>query len=66
MTARLELRLGDKLARDLEEFAANSDTTKTEIIKRALALYSLARLEKEGGKRLYFREDGVEKELVAL
>lgn len=66
MSARLELRLGDKLASDLEELAADSDTTKTEIIKRALTLYSFARAEKSRGKSLFIRDEGIEKELVAL
>jgi hypothetical protein len=63
---RLELRLGDKLSADLKELAAKNETTKTEIIKRALALYSLASVENDKGARVFIRDAVSERELIAL
>jgi hypothetical protein len=63
---RLELRLGDKLSADLKELAAKNETTKTEIIKRALALYSWASVENDKGTRIFLRDSVSERELIAL
>ena len=40
--ARLELRINQDLASDLEAFAQSSSTSKSEIIRRALTLYARA------------------------
>jgi predicted DNA-binding protein len=61
MTSRLELRLSDTAAQNLENFAEESGTTKAEIIRRALTLYALA---KDSG--LYTRKDGVEQRILVL
>jgi predicted transcriptional regulator len=63
---RLELRLGDKLSADLKELAAKNETTKTEIIKRALVLYSWASVENDKGTRIFLRDSVSERELIAL
>ncbi|MFN7740730.1 MAG: ribbon-helix-helix protein, CopG family [Cyanobacteriota bacterium] len=63
---RLELRLGDKLSADLKELATKNETTKTEIIKRALALYSWASVENDKGTRIFLRDSVSERELIAL
>lgn len=61
MPSRIELRLSDTAAQNLEAFAEESSTTKAEIIRRALTLYALAQ---NGG--LYTRQDGVEQRIVVL
>ncbi len=61
MPSRLELRLSDTAAQNLETFAEQSSTTKAEIIRRALTLYALA---KDGG--LYSRQDGVEQRILLM
>ena len=65
--ARLELRINQDLASDLEAFDQSSATSKSEIIRRALTLYALARDEQQRGRHLAFVKDGhVEREVVAL
>lgn len=68
MSTRLELRISEDLAQDLDTFARKSSTTKTEIVRRAMMLYALARAENENGRKLGFlTPDGkVEREVVAL
>lgn len=68
MSTRLELRINEDLAQDLENFARKSSTSKTEIIRRAMTLYALARAENENGRKIGFlTPDGkVEREVVAL
>ena len=64
---RLELRINQDLASDLEAFTQSSATSKSEIIRRALTLYALARDEQQRGRHLAFVKDGqVEREVVAL
>ena len=65
--ARLELKINDELARDLEKFAKTSGTTKSEIFRRALTLYAVALEEKQKGRQIGFgREGKIEREVVGL
>jgi metal-responsive CopG/Arc/MetJ family transcriptional regulator len=65
--ARLELKINDELARDLEAFAKESGTSKSEIFRRALTLYAVAREEKKSGRQMGFGKDGrIEREIIAL
>jgi hypothetical protein len=65
---RLELRLGERLAQDLDELADIKETTKTEIIKRALHFYARANIPNEEGKRarVLLEVDGLQQEIVSL
>lgn len=59
--ARLEVRLSDQVNERLEALAAAEGLTKTDVFRRALALYMLAKKQELAGARLQFaRGDQVE------
>lgn len=65
--SRLELKINDDLARDLEQFARESETTKSEIFRRALTLYAAAREAKKKGRQIGFGKDGrIEQEVIGI
>jgi len=66
MAQRLEVRVSDDLAKDLEDLAAASETTRSEIFRRAMTLYALARAEKEGGGQVLLRSAEGEREVIAF
>lgn len=66
MTCRVELRLSDETYAGIERWAIESETTKTEIIKRALALYVHASLLNKGAQLMIQEPDGTMKEVVVL
>ena len=41
--SRLEVRVSEDLQRDLDAFAREDETTRNEIIRRAMALYAHAK-----------------------
>ena len=53
-TTRLEVRLSDQVNKRLEAIAAAEGLTKTDVFRRALALYMLAKQQEEAGARLQF------------
>jgi len=53
-TTRLEVRLNDQVNKRLEAIAAAEGLTKTDVFRRALALYMLAKQQEEAGARLQF------------
>ena len=53
-TTRLEVRLNDQVNKRLEALAAAEGLTKTDLFRRALALYMLAKQQEEAGARLQF------------
>ncbi|MDH4405560.1 MAG: ribbon-helix-helix domain-containing protein [Cyanobium sp. D14.bin.5] len=53
-TTRLEVRLNDQVNKRLEALAAAEGLTKTDVFRRALALYMLAKQQEEAGARLQF------------
>ena len=53
-TARLEVRLSDQVNKRLEAHADAEGLTKTDIFRRALALYMLAKQQEGAGARLQF------------
>ena len=55
--ARLNLALSRELANVVEELAMSTDTTKTAVIRQAIALMRLAHEEKKKGRHLGFVSD---------
>ena len=53
-TARLEVRLSDQVNKRLEALADAEGLTKTDIFRRALALYMRAKQQEGAGARLQF------------
>jgi predicted transcriptional regulator len=53
-TTRLEVRLNDQVNKRLEAIAAAEGLTKTDVFRRALALYMLAKQQEEAGASLQF------------
>ena len=53
-TTRLEVRLNDQVNKRLEALAAAEGLTKTDVFRRALALYMLAKQQEKAGARLQF------------
>ncbi|MFM9105052.1 MAG: ribbon-helix-helix protein, CopG family [Cyanobium sp.] len=53
-TTRLEVRLSDQVNQRLEALAAAEGLTKTDVFRRALALYMLAKQQEGAGARLQF------------
>lgn len=58
--AKLTVEFNDALTKKLEEMAANENTTKVDIIRRALALYNFVESEVDESRkrRLAIAEDG--------
>lgn len=65
---RLELKINDDLANDLEKFAQESETSKSEIFRRAMTLFAAAREAKKRGQGVAFvnQEGAVVREVVGL
>ncbi|MFN9629514.1 MAG: ribbon-helix-helix protein, CopG family [Cyanobacteriota bacterium] len=53
-TTRLEVRLSDQVNQRLEALAAAEGLNKTDVFRRALSLYMLAKKQEEAGARLQF------------
>lgn len=65
---RLNLTVSDDLARRLDELSGESQTSKSEILRKALTLFDVAREGKRSGKKLALVGDGgqVKTEIVGL
>lgn len=65
---RLTLDVSQELNKTLNELANNGNTTKSDILRRAIALMELAvQAQKEGGKVMFVNNDKSEtKEIVGL
>ncbi|WP_216915939.1 MULTISPECIES: CopG family transcriptional regulator [unclassified Synechococcus] len=61
--ARVELRINDALAADLEKFAEAAGGNKSEVIRRAMTLYALAKKQMEDGGSVVFRQEGSDGEV---
>ncbi len=53
-TTRFEVRLTDQINDRLEALAEAEGLTKTDVFRRALALYLLAKKQEQAGARLQF------------
>lgn len=51
---RLEVRITDQLNDHLEALAASEGMSKTDVFRRALALYMLAKKQEKAGAKLQF------------
>lgn len=49
---RMNITISDNLAAELETLSAQSDTSKSEIFRKALTLFALAQEGKREGKKL--------------
>ena len=65
-TARLEVRLPARLSERLEALAFSEGLTKTDVLRRALALYLLVKDREEAGATLQFVKDDQRKTLVSI
>jgi predicted transcriptional regulator len=65
-TARLEVRLPDRLSDRLEALASAEGLTKTDVFRRALALYLLVKDREEAGATLQFVKDDQRETLVII
>ncbi len=54
---RLNLALSRELAKVVEDLAASTDSTKTAVIRQAIALMRIAHEEKKKGRHLGFVDD---------
>ena len=65
---RLNISISDDLAAKLDELSGESQTTKSEILRKALTLFDLAREGKRHGKKLGLVGEGgqVATEIVGL
>ena len=65
---RLNISISDDLAAKLDELSGESQTTKSEILRKALTLFDLAREGKRQGKKLALVGEGgqVATEIVGL
>ena len=64
---RVEVRVSDDLKRDLDAFASTDATTQSEIVRRAMALYALARAEAQHGGQVILKSgSGAERQVVAF
>ena len=65
---RLNLTVSDDLAQRLDELSGESQTSKSEILRKALTLFDVAREGKRSGKKLALVGDGgqVTTEIVGL
>ncbi|MFG1319696.1 ribbon-helix-helix domain-containing protein [Xanthobacter autotrophicus] len=69
MSVRLNLVLSDELNREIDKAAADSETNKSEILRKALQLYLAARDGKQRGLKLGLVEPKTEKlqtEIIGL
>jgi len=65
-SSRLEVRLPDRLSERLELLASSEGLTKTDVFRRALALYLLVKEREEGGSTLHFVKDDQRETLVSI
>ena len=65
-SSRLEVRLPDRLSERLELLASAEGLTKTDVFRRALALYLLVKEREEGGSILQFVKDDQRETLVSI
>ena len=65
-SSRLEVRLPDRLSERLELLALSEGLTKTDVFRRALALYLLVKEREEGGSTLQFVKDDERETLVSI
>ncbi len=65
---RLNITISDDLAAKLEELSGESQTSKSEILRKALTIFDLAREGKRSGKKLALVGEGgqVMTEIVGL
>jgi predicted transcriptional regulator len=65
---RLNLTVSDDPARRLDELSGESQTSKSEILRKALTLFDVAREGKRAGKKLALVGDGgqITTEIVGL
>jgi predicted transcriptional regulator len=64
---RMNLVMTDELAKALEELAAENETSKSEILRRALTLYEVAREGKKRGQQIGLGRNGrLETEIVGV
>lgn len=69
MSVRLNVVLSDELNREIDEAAAESETNKSDVLRKALQLYLAAREGKQRGLKLGLVEPGsnkLETEIVGL
>lgn len=69
MSVRVNMVLSDELNRDIENAATESETTKSEILRKALQLYLAARDGKQRGLKVGLVEpktDKLQTEIVGL
>ena len=65
-SSRLEVRLPNRLSERLELLASAEGLTKTDVFRRALALYLLVKEREEGGSTLQFVKDDQRETLVSI
>ena len=69
-TERLTLRVSDAFLEGLDELSSKEGMTRSDLIRRAIALYSFAKEEERQGRKLGFfsEEDNrdVVKQVIAL
>jgi hypothetical protein len=65
-SARLEVRLPDRLSSRLEDLASAEGVTKTDVFRRALALYLLVKDREEAGATLQFVRGDQRETLVSI
>jgi len=65
-SARLEVRLPDRLSQRLDVLASAEGLTKTDVFRRALALYLLVKEREEAGATLQFVKDDQRETLVRI
>jgi len=65
---RMNITISDELAKRLSDLSEQSDTTKSEILRKALTLFDLAQEGKREGKKLALVGNGgqVMTEIVGL
>lgn len=69
MSVRVNMVLSDELNREIENAATESETTKSEILRKALQLYLAARDGKQRGLKIGLIEpktDKLQTEIVGL
>ena len=64
--SRLEVSLPDRLSERLESLAASEGLTKTDLFRRALALYLLVKEREEAGATLQFVNNDQRETLVSI
>jgi metal-responsive CopG/Arc/MetJ family transcriptional regulator len=64
--SRLEVRLPDRLSERLESLASSEGLTKTDVFRRALALYLLVKEREEAGATLQFVKNDQRETLVSI